>query len=154
MSSDRWSTHTIEMGPDSVIKRFRDTDRGRCEREWRALRLLDTYVPGLAPRPKSADPAAVVPSVVMSRLIGGPLRGRPIDERQIKALAEAVAALHSAVPPSALDEIPLRPGRQGELIAHIEHLVRAHRCSRQQPRVPGDVRGPGVAGQVGSRSFG
>jgi Phosphotransferase enzyme family len=120
MSSDRWSTHTIEMGPGSVIKRFRDADRDRCEREWRALRLLDTYVPGLAPRPKSADPAAAEPTVVMSRLIGRPLRGHPIDERQIKALAEAVTALHSAVPPSALDEVPLRPGRQGELIAHID----------------------------------
>ncbi|MFH8517621.1 phosphotransferase family protein [Streptomyces gelaticus] len=120
MSSDRWSTHTIEMGPDCVIKRFRDTDRERCEREWRALRLLDTYVPGLAPRPKPADPAAAVSTVVMSRLIGRPLRGRPIDERQTKALAETVAALHSAVPPSALAEVPLRPGRQGELIAHID----------------------------------
>ncbi|MEU5591989.1 phosphotransferase [Streptomyces sp. NPDC020298] len=55
-----------------------------------------------------------------SRLIGRPLRGRLIDERQIKALAEAVATLHSAVPPSALDEVPLRPGRQGELISHID----------------------------------
>ncbi|MGW5867230.1 phosphotransferase family protein [Streptomyces sp. NPDC055239] len=133
MSSDRWSTHTIEMGPDSVTKRFRDEDRERCEREWRALRLLDTYVPGLAPRPESADPAATTPTVVMSRLSGTPLRGRPIDERQIKALAEAVTALHSAVPPSALDEIPLRPGRQGELIAHIDAWA-AHIHARPHAR--------------------
>ncbi|MFE6158448.1 phosphotransferase family protein [Streptomyces sp. NPDC056486] len=119
MSSERWGTHSIEMGPDSVTKRFRDADRERCEREWRALRLLDTYAPGLAPRPRSADPAAAVPTVVMSRLIGRPLRGHAIDARQTKALAEAVTALHGAVPPSALDEVPLRPGHQGELIAHI-----------------------------------
>jgi len=107
------------MGHDSVIKRFGDADRERCEREWRALKLLDTYIPGLAPRPLRGDPNAAVPTVVMSRLIGRPLRGHPIDERQTKALAEATAALHSAVPLSALEEIPLRPGQQGELLAHI-----------------------------------
>ncbi|MCX4792139.1 MULTISPECIES: phosphotransferase [unclassified Streptomyces] len=119
MSSDRWSTHSIEMGPDSVIKRFRREDRERCEREWRALKLLDAYVPGLAPEPRDADLAAVVPTVVMSRLNGMPLRGGPIADGQLRALAEAVTTLHAAVPEGVLTELPLRPGHQGELIAHV-----------------------------------
>jgi len=121
MSSDRWSTHAIEVGPVSVIKRFRDKGRERCEREWRALTLLDTYAPGLAAEPLRSDPAAAVPAIVMSRLSGTPLRGRALDARQVRALADAVTALQDAVPSPVLAELPLRPGHQGELIAHLRN---------------------------------
>lgn len=119
MSPDRWGTHAIEMGPASVIKRFGVGDRERCEREVRALTLLAAYAPGLAAEPLQAEPAAPVPTIVMSRLSGSPLRGCSFGDRQVRALAEAVTALHNAVPPSVLAGVPLRPGHQGELISHL-----------------------------------
>ena len=119
MNSDRWSTHGIEMGPASVVKRFGDAGPERFEREWRALTLLHTYLPGLAAEPQEADPTAVEPTIVMSRLSGTPIRGRSLDERQVKALADATTALHNALPPAVLAGLPLRPGHQRELITHV-----------------------------------
>lgn len=119
MSSDPWSTHAIELRPTCVIKRFRDGDRERGEREWRALTVLGTHAPGLAPEPWESDLAAPEPWVMMSRLDGMPLRGSVLREEHIKALAEAVRELHAAVPPDVLDEVPPRPGHQGDLVAQI-----------------------------------
>lgn len=117
--SEQWGTHAVELRPNWVTKRFRGKDRQQGEREWRALTLLATYVPGLAPDPWEADLAAAEPTVVMSRLAGTPLRGCSLEDGQIKALATAVTRVHDAVPPDVLAEVPLRPGRQDELIAHI-----------------------------------
>lgn len=72
MSSDQWSTHGVELGSRSAIKRFRGEHREQAEREWRALTLLARYAPGLAPEPREADLEAPEPTVVMSRLPGGP----------------------------------------------------------------------------------
>lgn len=134
MTSVPWSTHAVELGPRSVVKRFRREDRERCEREWRALGLLDSYATGLAPEPRRADLAAMEPTVVMSRLAGEPLRGRLLTEQQMKALAAAVGRLHTAVPPDVLAEVPLRPGRQQNLVAHIHSWT-----PRARPRVGGGV---------------
>lgn len=75
MTADSWSTHGLDLGPDTVTKRFRTGFREQSEREWRALTLLDVHAPGLAPTPRHADLAADESTVVMSRLPGGPLRG-------------------------------------------------------------------------------
>lgn len=121
MASDRWSTHTLTIASASVTKRFRSGDRERSVREWRALGLLDRYAPGLAPAPRHADLAAAEPAVVMSLLAGSPLRGSPLGEDRIAALAAAVTAVHQALPAHVLASVPLRPGRQDELTG----LVRA-----------------------------
>ncbi|MFJ5216360.1 phosphotransferase family protein [Streptomyces sp. NPDC088354] len=163
--SDQWSTHAVELHPDSVTKRFRDGDRQRGAREWRALTLLATYAPGLAPAPRESDLSGPIPTIVMSRLAGTPLRGRSLKDDQIKALAAAVTRVHDAVPPDVLAEVPLRPGRQAELIAQIhswfpqarprvnhevgraldrgmDWLARSALDSTGHPEVP-DVFGPG-----------
>lgn len=135
MSSGRWGTHTIESTADNVIKRFAKGDDGRAEREWRALTLLAMHAPGLAPDPRKADLEASEPVVVMSRLAGVPLRGAAVEGEKIKALAEAVTALHSAVPSDIIAKIPLRPGHQGELIGHLDIWAGTAR-----PRANGLVR--------------
>lgn len=119
MGSDRWNTHAVAMGDGCVIKRFRGEDRERGRREWRALRLLARYAPGLAPVPMEADFAAKEPTVVMSRLAGVPLRGLLLSDGQVAALAAAARTVHEAVPPEVLAEVPERPGRPAELIGHI-----------------------------------
>jgi aminoglycoside phosphotransferase (APT) family kinase protein len=119
MASVPWSTHTVDLRSDSVIKRFRPEDSGKCEREWRALTLLSAHAPGLAPVPQSVDLAAEEPVVVMSRLPGEPLRGESLSDQQLKALAAAVNEVHAAVPADVLAEVPVRPGRQHRLIARI-----------------------------------
>ncbi|EST32462.1 hypothetical protein M877_04140 [Streptomyces niveus NCIMB 11891] len=117
-----------------MTKRFRRGGRERCEREWRALTLLATYAPGLAPTPLDAGLTTDEPVVVMSRLPGEPLRGKPLTGRQLKALAAAVGELHAALPAGVLDEVPLRPGRQDQLIAQIHAWA-----PRARPRVGGEV---------------
>lgn len=117
-----------------MTKRFRHGGRERCEREWRALTLLATYAPGLAPSPLDVELKADEPFVVMSRLPGEPLRGKPLTRRQLKALAAAVGELYGALPGGVLDEVPLRPGRQDQLIAQIRAWA-----PRARPRVGGEV---------------
>jgi aminoglycoside phosphotransferase (APT) family kinase protein len=136
MSSTAWSTHAVEMGPQSVIKRFwEEGGRGPCEREWRALTLLATYAPGLAPEPLQLDLAAARPTVVMSRLAGETLRGGLLSEQRIKSLAAAVGELHAAVPPDVLAGVPRRPGHQQELIAWIHSWPVPQVC----PRLTGNL---------------
>ncbi|MFI6534861.1 hypothetical protein ACIBHY_20570 [Nonomuraea sp. NPDC050547] len=79
------STHTIEMGPGVVVKRYRSVEHGQPEREWRAPGLLDRYAPGLAPAPVSADLDGAPPSVVMSWVAGS-----AVDEAVEGALADAL----------------------------------------------------------------
>lgn len=100
-------THSVEVRGDVVIKRFRAWQRDEHEREWRALRLLRKYAPGLAPEPLRAALGADPPEVVMTRLAGDPLRGGPVSQEQGAALAAAIAALHSALPGPVLDEVPI-----------------------------------------------
>ncbi|SCK19092.1 hypothetical protein H181DRAFT_01352 [Streptomyces sp. WMMB 714] len=112
--------HTIHLEPHRVTKRFRGPDGpAAARREWRALELLAEHAPGLAPAPLQARLVPSAPVVVMSRLPGEPLRGKPLDERRLTALADAVRALHSAVPPEALSRVPVRPGRPVELTATV-----------------------------------
>lgn len=151
MSAHRWGTHAIEMAADRVIKRFPKDDEGRAAREWRALTLLAAHAPGLAPEPCEADLSADGPVVVMSRVAGDPLRAGPLRNEQVTALAEAVTVLHSAVPPDVLDRVPLRPGRQERLIAHLDvwgETVRPTRDGRVRRAMDAGMRwlaGSGLA---------
>ncbi|MEV6756526.1 phosphotransferase [Streptomyces sp. NPDC051214] len=119
MSSGAWSTHAVEMTADHVVKRFPGGDGGRAEREWRALRLLSAHAPGLAPEPREADITAAGSTVVMSRLAGVPLRGWAMRDEQVTALAAAARRMYAAVPADTLREVPIRPGQQSDLIAHL-----------------------------------
>jgi thiamine kinase-like enzyme len=104
--SGMWNTHSLEFNGDIVVKNFRKQERGEPLREWRALRLLDRYAPGLAPRPIREEPAGDPPRVIMSRITGMPLRGQDITVRQLAALADAIKTLHNAVPSEEIRELP------------------------------------------------
>lgn len=119
MAAVPWSTHTVELSTGSVTKRFRPGAREACAREWRALTLLATHAPGLAPVPHRVDPGADEPTLTMSRLPGDPMRGQPLSHRQLTALAAALSELYGAVPADVLAEVPVRPGRQHDLVAHL-----------------------------------
>jgi hypothetical protein len=45
------STHAVEVGSATVVKRFRRWDQDEHRREWRALTLLAEHMPGPAPAP-------------------------------------------------------------------------------------------------------
>ncbi|MFE7120496.1 phosphotransferase family protein [Streptomyces sp. NPDC057654] len=126
--------NAVELRPDSVIKKFHHGNRGACEREWRALSLLASYAPGLAPVPHRTDLTAEEPVVVMSRVPGGPMRGEPLGDRQLGAMAAAVTELYAAVPADVLAGVPVRPGRQRHLIDQIHTWT-----PRIRPRVGGEV---------------
>jgi hypothetical protein len=51
----------------------------------------------------------------MSRIAGVPLRGQEITKRQLTALAEAIKALHNAVPLAQVRELMLLPGRSANV---------------------------------------
>ncbi|WP_419993730.1 phosphotransferase [Streptomyces boninensis] len=106
--ADTSHTHHVDIDAHTglVTKRYRATDRDEPAREWRALRLLAEYAPGLAPLPVRADLSAAPPEVVMTRIPGTPLRGRRIDAAQGAALAAAVHELHTALPAPVLDRVP------------------------------------------------
>lgn len=135
MSSGPWATHAIEMNGDRVVKRFTRAHGGRAEREWRALTLLAAHAPGLAPEPREADLTAAEPVVVMSRLAGVPLRGTAVGSKQLAALAEAVTTLHEAVPADMVRRVPVRPGRQSEIVRLVGLWGRTVR-----PQAVGPVR--------------
>ncbi|MFI0900426.1 phosphotransferase family protein [Streptomyces sp. NPDC020983] len=135
MTSGRWSTHGIEIAADRVTKRFLPGSRERAAREWRALTLLSAHAPGLAPEPLAAELAAERPVVVMSRLPGTPLRDAAPAAEQLDALAAALTALHSAVPPAVLDTVPPRAGRPSALRPYLDRWA-----AEVRPRAAGTVR--------------
>ncbi|MFD8691506.1 phosphotransferase family protein [Streptomyces sp. NPDC059651] len=134
MTAAAWSTHALDLGSRTVTKRFRPGSHEQGEREWRALTLLDAHAPGLAPAPRHADLAADGPTVVMSRLPGGPLRGQRLGDRQLDALAAAVSQVYGAVPAHVLDEVPVRPGHRQYLAGRIRAWA-----PRARPRVGPEV---------------
>lgn len=90
------SSHEVTLAPDHphlVVKRYLPTTHRAPQREWRALRLLQKYAPGLAPDPVRADLSADPPVVMMSRLGGEPLRGRPLTGERPDALGAALERL-------------------------------------------------------------
>ncbi|WP_030266912.1 phosphotransferase [Streptomyces sp. NRRL B-24484] len=127
--TEQWSTHGIELLDDRVVKRFRPCGDGEPEREWRALTLLGQHCPDLAPAPLEADLAATPPTVVMARIPGVPLRGTVVTDHQVRAMAAALDAMHSAVPGPVAERLPLRLWNERHAARGIrtrcEHLCRA-----------------------------
>ncbi len=117
----------IHIEGDVVTKRYRVRDGS--EREWRALNLLDTYAPGLAPRPLSVCLDADPPAVVMSLVAGVPLTA-PVPGGVLDAMADAITASQEAVPAARLAELPPRAGHPSEMV----DLMRS-RCATR-PRSP------------------
>lgn len=113
-----FSTHRITVEEGTAVKRFRshvDGDERRLygnepRREWRALKLLARYAPGLAPRPNRADLYGNPPLIAMSQVPGEPLGMCPVTEAQEDAIAAALSRLHHAIPPSVLVTVERTPG--------------------------------------------
>jgi Ser/Thr protein kinase RdoA (MazF antagonist) len=103
----RGATHDvrIDTGRGVVVKRFRSWNRDEPTREWRALHLLATCAPGLAPRPLGAslNPSdGSAPEVRMSWLPGRQLSAAAVTPAQVRALAGALDRLWRSVPPRRL----------------------------------------------------
>jgi aminoglycoside phosphotransferase len=102
------STHQLSLAsedPQLVVKRYVSATHRKPQREWRALRLLQQYAPGLAPEPVRAELSADPPVVVMRRLPGEPLGGRQLSGGCLDALGEALQRLHTCLPARVLDNM-------------------------------------------------
>jgi Phosphotransferase enzyme family len=117
--ADGWSTHTVELLPDRVVKRYRQWAEREHEREWQALTLLQAYAPGLSPAPLDLDPGPPTPTLVMSRLPGAVLRGGIVGPAQISALAAALTELHHCVPADVAEGLPRRTWSQRQCVEYI-----------------------------------
>lgn len=102
------STHDVRIGAAKVTKRFVSHDRGEAEREWRALRLLERFAPGVAPTPITLSREESGPTVEMSRLPGDPLGAVPLTGQQTRAVLAAMTSVHQAIPPDVLADLPER----------------------------------------------
>jgi hypothetical protein len=93
-----------------VLKEYFQDAGDRSDREWRALRLLQEYAPGLAPEPVAIDLDASPPFITMSELPGQALGGQPLSLAQLHGIRTALDRLHTSVPLSALDDVfPVGP---------------------------------------------
>jgi len=132
-----FSTHGVAVEEGVAVKRFRspvDGDDRRLygdepRREWRALKLLARYAPGLAPRPIRADLDADPPLIAMSRVPGEPLGLRPVNQAQEDAVAAALSRLHHAIPPSVLATVERAPGSPRLLPDRTRDM--AHACNAE-----------------------
>jgi hypothetical protein len=122
--ADGWSTHTVELLPDRVVKRYRQWAEREHEREWQALTLLQAYAPGLSPVPLDLDPGPPTPTLVMSRLPGTVLRGGIVEPAQISALATALTELHHSVPVEVTAALPHRTWKQRQCVEYISRRYR------------------------------
>jgi aminoglycoside phosphotransferase (APT) family kinase protein len=127
-----FSTHGITVEGETAVKRFRSDaggerwlDGDEPRREWRALKLLARYAPGLAPRPVRAELDADPPLIVMSRVPGEPLGTRPVTRAQEDAIAAALSRLHHAIPPSVLETVERAPDSPQLLPARTRSMARA-----------------------------
>jgi hypothetical protein len=116
---DGWSTHTVELLPDRVVKRYRQWAEREHEREWQALTLLQAYAPGLSPVPLDLDPGPPTPTLVMSRLPGTVLRGGVVESAQVSALAAALTELHHCVPAEVAAGLARRTWSQHQCVEYI-----------------------------------
>lgn len=120
-------THGVAYEGGVAVKRFRSLVHGdEARREWRALRLLGRYAPGLAAEPVRADLDADPPVVVMSCLPGEPLGTYPVTKAQLDAIADAIKRLHQAVPPRVLEEVELASAEPG--FVRVQAQETAARC--------------------------
>ena len=132
-------THELSVGA-TVLKTFRSYGRGEHRREWQALVLLNRYVPGLAPRPLTADLAAHPPSITMSRLPGVPLGGRRLTTSELAGLAAAMDRLHAAVPAGDLEAVGPSHAHPSVLLPRVRDLLAGHPGDPGEPLTTAAVR--------------
>lgn len=126
------SLHELSRTSDGlVVKRYVKLDRDQPRREWRALRILHEYAPGLAPEPVAADLDTAAPWITMSALPGQALGGRPVSSAELSGIQAALDRLHTRVPRAVLAAIPMSHNHPGEALADISRQLSA------QPR-PGE----------------
>lgn len=133
--ADRFSTHSVEIGDDAVIKRYRSWDRGEPHREWAALTILAEHAPGLAPTPVEAAFNAHPPTITMTRLPGRVLRGEHATGEQISAVAAALDRLHRAIPARVLEEIKPAPWGPAVAVDKVRKLAGRQPYLGQDPDV-------------------
>jgi aminoglycoside phosphotransferase (APT) family kinase protein len=119
------TTHCLQIRGGVVVKRFRSHARGEPGREWRALRMLARYAPGLAPAPVHAALDAEPPVVVMSRLPGSALGTRPLTPGEAVAVAASIGRLHRAAPPGVLDAAEPMPFGPVAALARVRAMAAA-----------------------------
>lgn len=99
--------HEVSRTSDGlIVKRYRPNAGDLPDREWRALRLLHEYAPGLAPEPVAADLDATPPSVTMSVLPGESLGGQPLSPAEMGAIRNALDRMHTCVPQDVIVAVP------------------------------------------------
>jgi hypothetical protein len=140
-------THDLTIGTSQVSKRFVSWRRGEPDREWNALKALEIHAPGLAATPLHRAEEGGRPVVVMSRLPGTPLGGRPLTTRQVAAVADALTTLHRAVPAEELSRFPPRNWYPAEAVAALRS-----RAVEPPAGLHGDVRRAFRAGAEWIRS--
>jgi len=125
-----FSTHELVIQEGIAVKRFRSHVDGRRlygdepRREWRALKLLARYAPGLAPRPIRAELDAEPPLIVMSQVPGEPLGNRQVTGAQEDAIAASLSRLHHAIPPSVLATVGRVPASPSLLPGRVRDMAR------------------------------
>jgi thiamine kinase-like enzyme len=120
----------VRIGDGLVLKRYRQVDRDQPGREWRALRLLDEYAPGLAPKPVTGNLRAALPSITMGVVAGVPLGDGPVSPPEMRAIAEALHRLHTCLPRDTAAGIPLRDNDPQAALGHVaDRLAQQRRPS-------------------------
>lgn len=118
------STHDVTLGDVTVVKRFRSWDRGEPDLEWRGLKLLHRFSPGLAPEPLERRTEDGAPLIVMTRLPGEPLGAAPLTPEQIAGLGLALRRMHNDVPADVLARVPARRWGAAELAEKLRSDLR------------------------------
>jgi hypothetical protein len=127
-----FTTHVVDIAEDEVVKRFRSWDRGEHLREWRALTLLASYAPDLAPGPLNADLTSVPPQVRMSRVPGLPLdrllAGQAVTPGHLDAVAAVIKRLHTAVPQDVVAGLRPQPWLEVGVVNRLRSIVAGTRA--------------------------
>lgn len=87
-------THDLSFTDTEVRKRFLSWDDGEADREWGCLNLIWEHAPGIAPRPLRRETVGDHPVVIMERLPGDPLGGKPLTAAQTQSLGQALRRLY------------------------------------------------------------
>jgi hypothetical protein len=162
MAPQPGTTHCLEIRGDVVVKRFRSRARGEPWREWRALCMLASYAPDLAPAPEHAALDAEPPVVVMSRLPGDAMGTQPLTASQVAAVAASIRRLHHAAPPEVLEATEPMPFGPVTAVARVRAMAAAlgvpeDPAARHALSCASNVAGPGPGtgdlhrARVGSR---
>lgn len=128
------TSHDISRTSDGlVVKQYGRVERDQPYREWRALRLLHQYAPGLASEPVAADLDAAPPSITMSALAGESLGDHQLSSSKTRAILAALDQLHTCVPRAALAAVPMACNHPRQALSDITSRLAA------QPRPSDDA---------------